>query len=305
MSSLQPQWGEVMRGSSAEKVALLRAFGSLERDPAIRNPDSLAAKLVSDSGKYRFGLRMGTVRPLRACGRWAFAPIGPRVYWTETARVKHFDRILLKEVAAGVPQVIVLGAGLDSRGYRFRQQLDGVRFFEVDHPAMAARKHQRLEAIFGSLPEHVTYLSHDLDSGNLSETLSLGGFDADEPALVLWIGVTMYLQEEVVAEVLRWAGTLATGSSLGFDYFDQSFYDDKRVLGANRRARLLMGLSGEQLIYGIEREAVPGLLDAYSLAVRSHLGAEEMAVRYLQRSSGRRAGRVLSYAGYVHAGVAG
>jgi methyltransferase (TIGR00027 family) len=283
---------------------MLRAFGSLEQDSAVRNPDFLAREIVGDSGMYRLGLGIASVRPLRASSRWAFELLGPGVYWGETARVKHFDRILLDEVGSGVPQVIILGAGLDSRGYRFRRELEDVRFFELDHPVTAARKRERVKAIFGALPDHVTYLSHDLAAGDLYETLSGQGFDRDQPTLVLWIGVTMYLPAEIVAGVLRWAGTLSTGSSLGFDYFEQAFYEDERRFRASRRARSLMALSGEQMIYGIDRDSVPALLGDYGLTVKSHVGPPEMEARYLRRSSGRRAGRALSYAGYVHAGVA-
>lgn len=302
MNRYRPRWGGVTRGSSAEKIAMLRAFGALEHDPAVRNPDSLAGPLVADSRMYRLGLRLASARAPRAFGRWAFERVSPGSYWVEIARVKHFDAILLAEVAAGVRQVVVLGAGFDSRAYRFAHELSGVRVIEVDHPITAARKRQRVEALLGALPEQVTYLAVDLTREDLASALATAGFEADAPVLVLWIGVSMYLSAPVVAGVLSWVGERSPGSSIGFDYVEQGFFEDERLFGAPRRARFLIGLSGERLAYGLDPPAVPGLLGEHGLELRSHLGPEEMEL-YLRRRSGRLAGRPRHFR-FVHAGVA-
>ena len=59
------------------------------------------------------------------------------------------DEVLLNEVADGATQAVLLGAGLDSRFYRLRDELGDAALFEVDHPVTAAVKAERLEAIFG------------------------------------------------------------------------------------------------------------------------------------------------------------
>jgi methyltransferase (TIGR00027 family) len=282
---------------------MLRAFGSWERDPAIRNPDLLGGELAADGGVYRLGLRLASVPVLHACGRWVFERTGPGLYWAEIARVKYFDDVLLGEVSAGVCQVVVLGAGFDSRPYRFRDELSDVHVIEVDHPVTAARKRQRVESVYGGLPKGVTYLSVDLNHEDLRAALAGGGFDPDAPVLVLWVGVSMYLAADVVAGVLGWVGERPAHSSIGFDYMDQSFFDDERLLGGPRRTRFVVGLSGEKLAYGIARSSVPVLLGEHGLAMRSHLGPEEMRAKYLRRSDGRLAGSP-RHLGFVHAGVA-
>lgn len=282
---------------------MLRAFANNERDPRVRNPDYLAGEFAASSRTYRLGLALARVTPVRASARLLADAIAEGGYWTETARVKHYDEILLAEVADGVPQVLVLGAGLDSRAYRFAEQLKGVRFFEVDHPAMASYKRTRLEATFGAVPRHVTYIAHDLTESSLEEALAAGGFDSDAPALVLWIGVTMYLPPDVVDDVLTWAGGLAEGSSLGFDYMEQAFFEDERRLSLEGRARLFFALSGERFVGGFDDSSVGADLAQKGLRIESHLNPREAEDKYLRRGNGRRAGPIFPHWRYVHARV--
>jgi methyltransferase (TIGR00027 family) len=303
ISLYEQRWGKAFRSSSAEKVAMLRAFGALERDAAVRNPDYLAGPLAGEGAVYRLGLALAAVTPLRASARWSSELIAAGGYWGEIARVKHYDEILLGELAAGIPQVIVLGAGFDSRGYRFADRLRGVGFFEVDHPATAARKRERVKAAIGSLPPHVTYVACDLDEDDLDQALAEAGFDAELPTLVLWIGVSMYLSEEVADEVLAWAGRLAPGSSIGFDYLDRGFFEDTRRFGPAGRFRLFVSLSGERLVCGFDPGSVQAQLEERGLEVRSHLGPAEAEELYLRRSSGRTTGPLFAYWRFLHAGV--
>ena len=65
------------------------------------------------------------------------------------ARTRFFDDQVLAAVRAGVPQVVICGAGYDDRALRFRSP--GVRFFELDHPATQADKARRLRAMGADL----------------------------------------------------------------------------------------------------------------------------------------------------------
>lgn len=281
---------------------MLRAFGAMAPDATVRNPDFLARDFLADTRTFRLMLRLGSPAVFHACGRWAFERIGPGAYWTEIARVKHFDGVLLDEVSGGIPQVIVLGAGLDSRGYRFSQELSGVRYIEVDHPTVAAHKRERVKAIFGELPAHVTYLALDLTERDLDAALAEAGFEADAPVLVLWVGVSMYLPAEVVSSVLRWVAGQPERSSIAFDYMDRRFFDDSSGFGASWRMRRLLELNGERLLYGLDPGSVPALMHDHGLTVKSHLCPEEQQARYLCRENGIVVGRSSPHFAFVHAG---
>lgn len=282
---------------------MLRAYGALEKDPLVRNPDFLAKDFLADSPLFRFMIGSGSLRPIHVCGRWGFERIGPGTYWMEIARVRHYDEILLEEVARGVSQVVILGAGLDSRPYRFARQLQGARVIEVDHPSMAAHKRARVEDVLGALPPAVTYLSLDLTARDLADGLAETGFDAAAPTIVLWVGVSMYLSADAVSAVLRWVADRPPGSSIGFDYFGKGFFTDERRFRAPRRTRRMIERSGERLEFGLDHETVPGYLSDHGLTVRSHLLCEDIERLYLRREDSKLAGRSMRHTAFVHAAV--
>lgn len=281
---------------------MLRAYGALERDSTVRNPDFLARDFLADSALFRFMIGCGALRPIHVCGRWGFERIGPGAYWMEIARVKHFDEILLEEVSRGVKEVVILGAGLDSRAYRFADQMEGVRVIEVDHPEMAAHKRARLKDIYGELPSTITYLPLDLAERDLADGLAETSFDPSASVLVLWIGVSMYLSPDAVSAVLRWTGGRAPDSSIGFDYFNTNFFESEGK--APRRTRRMIERSGERLDFGLDPEKLPAYLGEFGLTVRSHLVCEEIERAYLLRGDGKLAGQSMPYAAFVHAAVA-
>ena len=105
---------------------------------------------------------------------------------------------------AGIKQVAVIGAGYDSRAWRFR--CDGVQFFELDHGATQQDKARRAP---GPGP---TYVEADLTTEGAADALREHGLDASRPALFVVEGVTMYLAEEVVRHQL---GELGKSSAIG------------------------------------------------------------------------------------------
>ena len=118
---------------------------------------------------------------------------------------------------AGVTQYVVLGAGLDSFAYRARPA-GRVRVFEVDHPATQDWKRRALTAARMPVPECLTFVAADLASDSLAGRLGAAGFDAAAPALVSWLGVTMYLTPGAIAQTMAVVGGLAPGSELIADY---------------------------------------------------------------------------------------
>ncbi len=121
-------------------------------------------------------------------------------------RCRYFDDYLTTSLQSGTEQVVLLGAGLDSRVYRGGLAQGAVKTFEVDHPATQARKLSRLQEVLGALPAHVTYVSVDFNEETLDSLLSCG-FDPSLKTLFLWEGVTQYLRAEAVDATLAWVRT--------------------------------------------------------------------------------------------------
>ena len=134
-----------------------------------------------------------------------------------TCRSRYTEDALSRAVSRGVGQYVILGAGLDS--FAYRAGLAGrVRVFEVDHPATQDWKRRALAAAQVPVPEQVAFVAADLAADPLAGPLLAAGFDIAAPALVSWLGVTMYLTQDAVADILTAVGRLAPGTELIADY---------------------------------------------------------------------------------------
>jgi methyltransferase (TIGR00027 family) len=127
-------------------------------------------------------------------------------------RAPYFDQFVLDAVAAGVPQVVNLGAGYDDRALRFRQS--GVAFFDLDLPGVIADKARRLETM-GADTAHLALVAADFGSDDAAEALVRAGHDAARPTLFIAEHLALFLEpgdvERLFAALSRRA---APGSAL-------------------------------------------------------------------------------------------
>ena len=128
-------------GSTAEGAATLRAASR-----PLGNPDHLAARFVPWSLRLNALVRL----PLgSALARRLIERIVPGALVFEVVRTQFMDDVLRDELKAGARQLVILGAGFDSRAYRFEELLAGVAVFEVDHPLTSRLKRERVRSAFG------------------------------------------------------------------------------------------------------------------------------------------------------------
>lgn len=189
--------------STAEGAAMVRAAGAAEPDPKVRNPDYMAAGFVAG------GLRLPAlvkVPGLRRLVPRIIERMIPGLYYFEAARTLHIDRVVREEVGDGVGQLVILGAGYDSRAYRM-EVLGGARVFEVDHPAMSAIKRDKVRSLVGEPPANLAYVEIDFTRDELGERLAAHGHERNAPTLYVWSGVAPYLPEDAVRKVLSFVGS--------------------------------------------------------------------------------------------------
>ncbi len=259
----------------------MRAAGALEDDPAIRCPDEMAAGFlgglnVTTLAKHR------TTRGLllRVARRWR-----PGAYTHE--RTKFIDEIVLGEMAAGLDELILLGAGFDSRAYRLAPQLRGVRVIEVDHHASQASKRARLRRLLGHEPEHVTFAAIDFTRDDLDAALAAAGHERSARTLFVWSGVSFYLPEQAVAEVLSWiAAHGSPRTSIVFDAFWAEAIDGSREYYGARELCKAAAARGEPLRWGIPDGRVDETLSRFGLRAKRTLTGEEGRAMYTKRSDG-------------------
>lgn len=173
-----------------------------------------------------------------------------------SARSAVFDRVLEESLPA-VDQVVILGAGWDTRAYGRCVGRD-VAVFEVDAPPTQAVKRQAVED--ASLDaSHVVFVPCDFQHTSWLDALTARGFDPARPTLLLWEGVTMYLPEVVVSETLRAIAALAEGTRVVFDGFGREWLETPAGQAGSRAvARFynepwLSGISTRDGHEGLER----------------------------------------------------
>jgi methyltransferase (TIGR00027 family) len=103
--------------------------------------------------------------------------------------------VFKESLAAGATQVVILGAGLDSRAYRFGDLLRGARVFEVDFPPTQEYKKKRVREILKGLPPHVAYAPIDFTKEDLATVLRQAGYDTTKKTVFVWEGVTLYTRD--------------------------------------------------------------------------------------------------------------
>ena len=100
------------------------------------------------------------------------------------ARARFVEDLIGEQLAAGVSQVVLLGAGLDTLAER-RPDL-AARIFEVDRGETQAWKRQRLHEIGVGVPEALSFVPVDFEAGeSWWEGLGVAGFEFDRPAVVV------------------------------------------------------------------------------------------------------------------------
>ena len=245
----------------ASKTALLvaayRARASRREPPLISDP--WAAHLAGSEGE---ALADAVDRILVDRELW----LALRVAFID-AEVMHWSR---KE--PGMRQVVILGAGLDTRAARFAHVFpDGqaLRFFEVDHPASQADKLARLAEAPGYPIDCATYVACDFERDDFVERLFAAGLDPRVPTLVVWEGVSYYLNEDAVRTTLRrTAGALDPRSILIFDHFLKRFVDAAARSAKDAEAAAFVDDLGERFIFGTN-DPLPMLIEEGFRHVRS------------------------------------
>lgn len=148
----------------------------------------------------------------------AFHPEREGVRLSVAARARFAEDAVAAAVARGVRQAVALGAGLDTFGCRNPYAAEGLRVFEVDHPATQRWKRDRLSAAEIPVPPSLTFAPVDFERQSLADGLTAAGFDPARPAFFFWLGVVPYLTHTAVLDTLGFIAALPDGSGVVFDY---------------------------------------------------------------------------------------
>ena len=134
----------------------------------------------------------------------------------QAARTKYFDAYFADAAAAGVRQVVLLAAGLDSRAYRLRWP-GGTTVFELDQPSILQFKHDVLARRGDAPTADRREIAVDL-RGDWPEALLRNGFDPSTPSAWLAEGLLVYLPATAQQQLFGGIDTLSSpGSRVAVD----------------------------------------------------------------------------------------
>jgi methyltransferase (TIGR00027 family) len=198
---------------TAQFVAYNRALSNLSpKVPGFSDP--MAERFLS--GKWK-----QNVETMRA--RIAGDPSkSPLPFWPRRGMgiFNQFRTVVLDDAirsAAPYRQLVILGAGLDSRAWRMPEVAQAV-VYEVDHPDTQLLKQQRTVGL-RPLAEEVRFVPVDFTRDDMASKLCTAGYDRNQKTFWLWEGVTMYLTPEQVARNLSSIAVLSSsGSRLALTY---------------------------------------------------------------------------------------
>ncbi|KUO74481.1 MAG: hypothetical protein APF81_14650 [Desulfosporosinus sp. BRH_c37] len=269
---------------TAIATASLRALACFEDDEGVRGKDQLAELFLPDDKKEP--LKNSDFRNIIK------KTIPEGLYEYVVARTGYYDDLFIDYLKQGIPQIVILGAGYDSRPYRYKDLINDTLIYEVD--ALATQEHKRLILQNNAVYYHknIRYVSLDFEQDDLMNVLCKDGFDPVLRTLFIWEGVTFYLNPVTVKTILQ---SLRSNSSkhsiLSFDF--QNIDNEQGLIDA--------GLKDEIIRFGIEAKTLRKYLKGLGYTVIEHVDSEEMCKRYLTRSDGSCLGSIKSIMNIVKA----
>jgi methyltransferase (TIGR00027 family) len=197
------------------------------------------------------------------------------------ARARFIEDLVAEQVARGVAQYVILGAGLDTFVQRRPELASQILVFEIDRPGPQAWKRERLVELGFGIPSYLRFVPVDFEAGDAwRERLAASGFDSQKPAIVASTGVSMYLTRDAIVATLREIAALAAGSTLAMSFMLPIEMADPDVRPGIERAAAGARANGTPFLsFFMPAEMLTLARDAGFKEVR-HVSAAALAERY-------------------------
>ncbi len=203
----------------------------------------------------------------------------PRTRSSGVVRTRLIDELVEEAIGDEAKQLVLLGAGFDSRAYR----LPGARtieVFEVDHPSTQRAKRARLQSL-GTPLDHVRFVAVDFEHDDVARRLADSGFDRSTRSVVIWEGVVSYLTAPAVDANFEFLSDICSfGSSLVFTYVDGRAIDGSVHFDEADRWKGWVRLNGEPFVFGFHPDELPDYLAPRGFRLDSDRTTAEVARHY-------------------------
>jgi methyltransferase (TIGR00027 family) len=254
----------------------LRALSNYETDATAQSHDGFAEIFLPEdrlTALRTHGLRE-TIKK----------QIPPGMYEYVIARTKYFDGVFVDALKNSIEQIVLLGAGFDSRPYRFHDLIADTMIFELDMKPTQDHKLCCLRNHYVDIHDNISFVAMNFETDDFIDMLSRHGYDKHKQTLFLWEGVTFYLSEAAVARML----TLLRANSVSrsrvcFDF--QTRQQDSGLIET--------GLENEVIKFGIESGKIVDFATDHHYRILEHVTAGEMERRFLLLQDGSLFGAIM------------
>ena len=270
--------------NTALTTAFRRAIANMEFKHEKQGPDDLAISFLPLY--FKFFLKFKRMREFALNKLDEMVP-GLTEYLI--ARTAFFDKLFVDAQNNMTPQIVLLGAGYDSRAYRFSNSNLGTKIFELDAASTQKRKRKCLKKAQIDIPKHVTLVPINFNQDPLKETLEKAGYKNNKKTLFIWEGVSYYLEFESVESTLALVSLSSHHeSSIAFDYTISiskdnidNYYGVKKFTQAMNKHH-----ANEKLIFSINESEIKSFLEQRGLKINDHMDNEEIEKSFLLDEKG-------------------
>jgi methyltransferase (TIGR00027 family) len=261
---------------TAETMALQRAFESHRPSQSRLFSDPYADAFLRPW--MRWLATASGVPILRGVATRLFdAKTGPGPRPSAIIRTRVIDDALVDIVAhhRGRSQVVILGAGFDTRAYRLNA-LAAARVFELDHPATQQAKRAAIERLSLS-SNHVIHAPINFEHDDLYQVLIRAGLDSTRPIVFVWEGVTNYLSAHAVDDTLATIRRASAGqdATLIVTYIDIRALDNPSPFPEAGRWVKAVRDAGEPWTFGLDPRSATQYFHDRGYRVRSDVSTKD------------------------------
>ena len=264
---------------TAAYTCTCRAASYLESKPLLKSDDHIAVKLLPGFVKYLLKLRI-----LNLKGR--ISPEG--IYPYVIARTKYIDSIFQNAIKNGVEQVVIFGAGFDSRAIRLTDQNTNIIVYEIDTYFTLDAKTKQFRKRGIAKPENNIYIPIDFDKEEIKLKLDDSSFNISKKTLFILEGLIMYLSEKAIDETFKLINNYSLpGSLLVFDYIYASVLRQELKYFGEKSIYERVKKDGESWTFGIEEGEIENFLNQFNFNLIEHLDSNTIENKYFKNESGK------------------
>lgn len=272
---------ESKTSKTAEFTCIIRYQSYLEKREQYKSDDYITLVIVNSFIKLLFKIPFVRNLFLRR-----IYPTG--MYEYVISRTKFIDSELRKALQEGVEQILIFGAGFDSRGIRFCDISKNAVIFELDAPVTQTTKIERFKEKGIKIPENLIFIPIDFEKQSIPERLMESGFKKGRKSLFILEGLTMYLQPESVDETFKIIQEYAgVGSKVVFDYIYASVLRRENLYEGEKELYQSVSKENEGFCFGIEKGSIDEFLSRYGFETLEILDSNALENMFFKDEQGK------------------